>query len=48
VVIQNLAVILGGAGIGSGAGVIVHLARSVSEGREVNPSGMVDVVEEHK
>ena len=40
-----MAVALGGAGIGSGVGVLVHLARSVSEGSEVNPQGMIDIVE---
>ncbi|KAF8475425.1 hypothetical protein JB92DRAFT_2770418 [Gautieria morchelliformis] len=37
---------LGGAGIGSGVGVLVHIARSVLEDNEVNPKGMLDVVED--
>jgi len=34
--------ILGGAGIGSGVGVLVHVGRSVSEGRDLKPEGMAD------
>lgn len=33
--------ILGGASIGLGAGVWTHLVKSFSEGRDVNPEGMV-------
>jgi hypothetical protein len=40
-----MAVILGGAGIGSGVGVLVHLGRSAQEGREIKPEGMIDVLE---
>ena len=38
------AVILGGAGLGSGVGVLVHLGRSASEGSQVKPEGMVDAL----
>jgi len=38
--------ILGGAGIGSSVGVATHLGKSWSEGEEVKPEGMRDIVEE--
>ncbi|KDQ13151.1 hypothetical protein BOTBODRAFT_33764 [Botryobasidium botryosum FD-172 SS1] len=37
--------ILGGAGIGSAVGVLTHLGKSFSEGEEIKPEGMRDVVE---
>jgi len=40
--------ILGGAGIGSGVGVVMHLARSVSEGQEVKPEGIVEVLKNNQ
>ncbi|KAF8522100.1 hypothetical protein BU17DRAFT_44979 [Hysterangium stoloniferum] len=38
--------ILGGAGIGSGVGVLVHVARSFSEGEDLKPEGMIEEVKE--
>ncbi|KAF8580678.1 hypothetical protein K439DRAFT_1636835 [Ramaria rubella] len=35
--------ILGGAGVGSSAGVLVHLGRSVSEDRDLTPEAMIDI-----
>jgi hypothetical protein len=38
--------VLGGAALGSGAGIMTHLYRSWQEGEEINPEGMRDEVEE--
>lgn len=37
--------ILGGAALGSGVGILTHLYRSYTEGEDIKPEGMRDIAE---